>query len=175
MGPPTAGARKCGRGTAEGGGVAALVALFLPVMVLAAGFVLDLGLVFAVRQMAYGAADLAALAAVQDLDLDRLALGELFLVAEAARRDARAYALNNLRSNLPGTDVDATAQVAVEVYNPEPGHPLRHRVTGRRLATPTVSVAISLPVHTYFLAPLAREIPIRVRADASVVRKAGKS
>ncbi|MCL4368043.1 MAG: pilus assembly protein TadG-related protein [Actinobacteria bacterium] len=167
-----AAARSCAEGT-ERGAVAALVAIFLPVLVLAAGLVMDLGAVFVTRHVAYAAADLAALAAVQDVDLDRLAEGELCIVEGEARRDATRYALENLRASLRRVDIDGRARIEVEVYNPEPGHPLRHRETGRLLRTPTVSVRISVPMRTYFVTFLVREVRVAVRADASVVRKAG--
>ena len=57
------------------GGVAVLVALFLPVAVLCVGTVVDLGAVFFARKAVEASCDLGALPGVQELDWDRLAAG----------------------------------------------------------------------------------------------------
>lgn len=82
------------------GGVLALVALFLPVAIMAAGMVADLGMVFVARKAVQSACDLGALAGVIELDWDRLAEGEVRLREEDAEDIATSVARQNLDSAL---------------------------------------------------------------------------
>lgn len=154
----------------ERGSIAVVVILFLPIAALIVGLVLDVGYLFVARYQAGVAADLGALAGAQDVDLERLATGERWLVEEQARRDANDWTRANLRASLPhGQGEEATVQV--RVYNATAKHPLVNEVSGRILTDPTVVVSVEVPVRLHFVAFLARRVLVRVSADASVVPK----
>ena len=141
------------------GGVLALVALFLPIAVLCVGMVVDLGTVFFVRKAVQAACDLGALAGVQELDWDLLALGTVALRAGEADSIAREIANRNLAA------VDALVddvEIASSVLNPPDS------------TEPTVAVTIEYSVRVPFL----RTIPgmgsgFRDRrvSEASVVKR----
>ena len=82
----------------EGGGVLALVALFLPIAILCAGMVEDLGAVFVARKAVQAACDLGSLAGVLELDWDRLAEGEVRLREQDGEGVATEVASDNLDS-----------------------------------------------------------------------------
>lgn len=84
----------------ERGGVLALVALFLPVAIITAGMVADLGMMFVARKVVQSACDLGALAGVIELDWDRLAEGEVCLREEDAEDMAEIVVRQNLDSAL---------------------------------------------------------------------------
>lgn len=157
----------------EQGAVLVLVVLLLPLLVLAAGLVADLGMLFYARHLAYAAADLGALAGVQDVDLDRLAGGERWIKEGPARRDAEEWTRKNLEANFPGKGAGRRAMVKVEVYNPAPGRHSRDGFTGRMIGDPTVCVVVHLPLRLQFLSVLVPEVELTVHADASVVEKRG--
>jgi Flp pilus assembly protein TadG len=153
----------------ERGAALVMTILLLPVILLSLGLVVDVGLVFVARQRAQGAADMAALAACQELDLQSLAAGELVLDVGRARAYAAAYAMNNLAASFPGMELEEDAMVGVWVYNPTPQAPDRDRITGRELIHPTVCVVIELRVPLRLLRVSGAGVWIRVHADASVV------
>lgn len=155
----------------ESGSILVMFLLFLPVLILFVGLVADLGLIFLSRNIAYHAADLGALAGAQDLDLARLSRGEVYIDEMRAVRDARSWTLSNLRSNFSSLDVDSRARVSADVYNASAGNPVTHRLSGRLLRDPTVSVTVTVPVKLHFLSMLWSEVLISARADASVVKK----
>jgi len=157
----------------EEGAILILVVLLLPLLVVVAGLVADMGILLYVRHLAYAAADLGALAGAQNVDLERLAGGERWIEEGPARRDAEAWARNNLEVNFPGRGVESRAEVRVEVYNPIPAHYPGDRYTGRVLRDPTVCVLINLPVRLRFLSMLVPEVNLTVHADASVVERKG--
>lgn len=154
----------------EGASTVAVV-IFLPVLLLVTGLVTDVGLLFVSRHLAYQAAELGALAGAQDVDLEQLAAGQVVLVESAARADAVDFARRNVAVSFPRLDLARSLQVQATVYNASRTVPVRHRLTGRILTDPTVSVDISLNVPLHFLASLHREATVRVRADASVRTK----
>lgn len=147
------------------------VVLFLPVLLLIAGLVTDVGLLFVARHLAYHAAELGALAGAQDVDLDALARGEVTLVEGQARADAEDYARRNLAASFRHLDQAQALFVNATVYNASAARPVRHRETGRLLTDPTVSVAVRLWLPLHFLAPLRREAAVQVHADASVTTR----
>lgn len=159
--------RRCRRGA-----VAALVILFLPGLVGILALVVDLGLLLQARTALQASADLAALAGVQELDLEALAQGAPRLLPEAAREAAKSYAGANVLHQL-GSEARAVLRVTVEVYNASSAEPLVHLYTGRMLEVPTVSVRLQLPVRLV-LAPrlLGRsDYLVETHADAAVVRR----
>ncbi|MCL6449676.1 MAG: hypothetical protein K6T75_00050 [Acetobacteraceae bacterium] len=157
---------------AQAGAAALLLVVALPVLAAALGLVADGGVMLLCRLRAQGAADLAALAAAQDVDLERLARGERFIVEEQARRDARDWALGNLEplAELMGGPPQQLAEIEVEVINPPPGGSVRHPRTGRLVSDPTVWVAVSFPVRLP-LGLAALQGRAWAQADASVVEK----
>ena len=152
----------------ERGASLVLVVLFLPALLLVAGAVTDLGILFVSKHLAYHAAELGALAGAQDVDLEALAQGRLQLAERRAMTAAGDYARRNLTRSFPYLDLDRWAEVQVRVYNASAATPLRHRETGRVLVDPTVAVSIRLSVPLYFLRPLRPRADLHVRADASV-------
>lgn len=150
------------------GQILPLVALFLPVAILLFGLVVDIGLLFATRQVMIAAADLGALGGVQDVDLDRLSRGEIWLDGERARRDAYGLTEVNLTQNQV---LGQIKEIRVEVLNASLEHPLSHPFTGRTVTDPTVAVRITAVVRLPFLNPFLGETPLVVHADASVLEK----
>lgn len=154
----------------EWGGVLVSVLLFLPVLILCLGLVMDMGLLFVHRIQLAAAADFGALAAVQNVDLGRLATGERFIDPNDARRDARLWTEENLAAGLPLAVADR-ARVEVVVLNVPEGDYLIHPATGRMVVDPTVSVTVTAPVSLHFLRFLVPEVVLRVHADASVMSR----
>lgn len=154
----------------DGASVVAVV-IFLPILLLVAGLVTDVGLLFVGRHLAYQAAELGALAGAQDVDLEQLAAGQVVLVESTARADALDFARRNVAASFPRLDLGRSLQVEATVYNASSTAPARHRQTGRILTDPTVSVDIRLDVPLHFLAALHQQATVRVRADASVRTK----
>ncbi|MCL6581720.1 MAG: hypothetical protein K6U08_08935 [Firmicutes bacterium] len=152
----------------ERGAVAALVALFLPCLLAAAALVLAVGALLVARAQLRAAADMAALAGVQDLDWDLLAQGVVYLREEEATADALAW----LRANLDGRAFleEGRAEAFVRVLNTvDPtGSPVPAAcpVTGRTLDAPTVCVLVRAEVR---LPLLPGPVTVSVHADASVV------
>ncbi|HSW10544.1 MAG TPA: pilus assembly protein TadG-related protein [Bacillota bacterium] len=152
----------------ERGGALVMTVLLLPVLLLSLALVVDAGLVLLARQRAQGAADMAALAACQELDLESLARGELVLDESRARAAASDYAISNLAASFPGMDLPREAVVVVQVHNPTPQAPERDRVTGRKIVHPTVCVVIEVRVPLRLMRVSGGGIWVRVHADASV-------
>ena len=146
-----------------------MTVLLLPVILLSLALVVDVGLVFLARQRAQAAADMAALAACQEVQLPLLTQGELALDEASARTKAMEYAGKNLAAAFPGMDLAGVAIVHVQIHNPTPQAPDRDRITGRELVHPTVCVVIELRVPLRILRVSRDGILIRVHADASVV------
>lgn len=146
------------------GQAAVLLLWLLPLGALLVGAVGDVGLALWEREQLRQACDLAALAAAQDVDLERLARAERWIVPEDAERDARRYvALNLAGARLPAYSVE------VRVLNASASHPLSHPWTGRRLVDPTVAVRVEGDMPTVFLRSLRPAIHLRATADASVL------
>ena len=141
------------------GGVLALVALFLPIAVLCVGIVVDLGTVFFVRKTVQAACDLGALAGVQELDWDLLAVGHVAVRVD----DGERIAVEITRENLESVELLVPElQIGAKVENP----PARE--------DPVVSVAAVYSVRTPFLRSvpgLGRGFQGSVMAEASVVKR----
>jgi len=149
----------------ERGAAAVLVALFLPCLVLAVALAVDVGALLLARAELQAAADMGALAGVQDLDWDLLAEGVLFIRPEDARADAETW----VRANLNGSPFleSASLAVVVTVINPAE-EPAACPVTGRKVTRPTVCVLVRAGVRLPFL-PRADPLTVNVHADAAVV------
>jgi len=150
--------------------VSAITALALPAMILAAGLVTDAGMVIWVKACAQSAADLAALAAVQEIDLDKLALGERWLVEPIALERAVSVARDNLARGGEALDAD-NAVVRVLVFNMKEGETVFHPGDRRPLRDPTVCVTIEVKARLPFLSPIKVLGAVFAHADASVVER----
>jgi Flp pilus assembly protein TadG len=149
----------------QSGAAAVAAVLFLPALLATMTALLSLGQGVWYRNLAYQAADLGALAGVQAVDLDQLALGKVRLVTDEARNRATEYARANIAlSHAPALPA---LVIQVEVINPS-GAETRDPVTGRLLEYPTVCVALRFPV-SFRVGPLAWVQNITAHADASVV------
>jgi len=151
-----------------------LTLLSLPLLILLLALAADAGALFAARGLAHASADLAALAGVQELDLERLAAGERFIMPGAAAAWARQVALANLEGNIPRLPgAGAAPRVEVLVVNASPASPRQHPWTGRPLYDPTVAVRVAVPVPLAFSGP-GRSLWVTARADASVLPRRRK-
>ena len=141
------------------GGVLALVALFLPIAVLCAGMVVDLGTVFFVRKAVQAACDLGALAGVQELDWDLLALGTVAL----REGEAEAIAVEIADRNLEAVGaLTYDVKISATALNP----PAK--------AEPTVAVEVTYSVRLAFLKTvpgLGEGFDDRRASEASVVKR----
>jgi len=157
----------------EGGAALVLTLLMLPVLLLLLSGLIAIAQLFTVRAHLHAVADLAALAAVQELDLERLAEGEVFL-DEAA---ARARALEAVRNNVePGGGSVLLSSIEVAIYNPTGIKRPVDKVSGEKLRWPTVCVRIEASTRIPWLLAvpgLPRAVTLRVHTDAAVVRKPG--
>ncbi len=153
----------------EEGAVLVTAVLMLPVMLLALALVADAGWLLLARQLASNAADMAALAAVQELDEELLRQGQLALDGSRARAMAIEYARHNLQAALPGLDLQSEVAVSVEVHQPSPSVSPRCRVTGRELEHPTVCVSLELTLPLRLLPVPGGRVRVKAHADASVV------
>ncbi len=127
----------------ENGAAGILVVVMLPVLVLAFAFVADGGGVLLRRSLAFAVADVAALAGVQELDLERLIQGDRWIIPDAATTRATEVAEAALWENGIGS---SDRVVRVRVINASQVAPRKHPVTGRTLRDPTVSVEVKLRV-----------------------------
>lgn len=153
----------------ERGAALALTVLFLPVWLALATLAIDVAYIMWVHAGMRAAADLGALAAAQNIDLDALAVGDPEISPSDAQRDARQWILDNLhsqRSTAPWAD---GADIRVWVLNGKPGAALSHPLTGRIITDPTVAVEVSLTAQVFLVPRKLGTIPLQVRADASVM------
>lgn len=150
------------------GAVLPLVVLLAPALLALLALVADLGHLLAAQAVATAAADLGALAGVQELDLNRLVAGERHLLPASAAAHARRVAALNLARNLPRSPSRAPARVEVAVVNASPAAPGRHPFTGRPLPDPVVAVRVTAAVPLRF-APGVRPPRLTATATASVL------
>jgi len=166
--PPSKRQHKLG---GEGGAALVLTMLMLPVLLLLLSGLIAIAQLFTVRAHLHAVADMAALAAVQELDLERLADGEVIL-DEAA---ARARALEAVQSNVvPGGGAVLISSIEVSVYNPTGRKRPVDKISGEKLRWPTVCVSIEAAARVSWLLAvpgLPKTVTIRVHTDAAVVRK----
>lgn len=144
----------------------ALFAMTLPIFILCLALVADGGLIMMRRGLAYAVADVAALAGVQELDLDRLARGERYVIPELAVSKALEVAHGSLDEN--GVR-EGDRAVRVEVVNASATSPRIHPVSGRELVDPTVHVSVRLRVPLRFWGAVLPAAWVTGRADASVL------
>ncbi len=148
------------------GAAAALVVLFLPCLIACAALAADLGALLIARAEMRAAADMGALAGVQDLDYVALAEGEVLIVPENARADAEAW----VRANLEDLTLieQGSLEVVVTVINLSDDRAPSCPVTGRRVRYPTVCVLVRALVRLPFTVSLG-PVHVSVHADAAVV------
>lgn len=173
----------------QSGAVGPLYIMMVPALILILSLVIDLGLLFVCKNLLAMAADMAALAAAQEIDLELLALGERYIIPDAAETVAHRWAEDNAMSslqNLAGLSTVEDMIIYVTVYNASKSNPIIHepiqgiphflpeegRIGGaRELVDPTVCVTLTCPVNNGLL--LRRLLPttVTVHADASVMER----
>lgn len=163
--------RVAGERGAERGAVIAWVALSLPLLLVCLSLVADVGRWFIRKSTVVAIADLAALAGVQELDLERLAAGERYLVVDQARVQAIQTATINLERNALAGSVNG---IRAEVLNASATSPLHHPVTGRVLVDPTVFVEIRVRGPALITSLIGAGMEVSARADASVIPREGR-
>lgn len=150
------------------GAVAVCLVLFMPVMVLLASLVLDLGNMLFVKQALSCAADMAALAGAQEVDLEKLWAGRRVLrEGDAEARAGEAARLNVLwnLSRLPGV---SELQVVSRAMNGSDQLAIGDEFD------PTVCVELRLPVGLRFFRSGSGKITLRAHAHASVLERRRK-
>ncbi len=90
-----------------------MTVIFLPVMIGTVFIALATGRLVHARAVIQASADLGALAALNNVDLARLANGELWIDPETAIRDARLWASECLMVNL--SDTLDSSEVVIDV------------------------------------------------------------
>lgn len=151
----------------EQGSASLLTVLLLPLLLLVAGAVIDLGALRQGAARARAAADLAALVAVNDQDDAALAeLGELRLAADAelVARDYLARNLAPIEANLGSMALDIAAAADVAVF-PDGGVDPRD---GRTYESPTVRVRAAVPLRVGVLGlVIGPTVVVRAHAAAA--------
>ncbi|MFW5896806.1 MAG: pilus assembly protein TadG-related protein [Bacillota bacterium] len=146
------------------GAAALLVVIWLPVLLAVTSLAVNLGRMLVDRSRLQAAADLAALAAVQSVDWDALAEGEILLVPQLADMVAREYS----RQNLEHLMARKAAETRVWVVNGSVDDPAPHPVTGVDLKYPTVVVRLSIERPSPVLGAAFGSFTLCTEADASV-------
>ena len=157
----------------EAGAAAVALVVWLPVFVGVMALTLSAGHLFVARLRVQTAVDMAALAAVQDVDLERLARGERHIREDQARADAVRWLVENLEAAFPGNPA-SPARIEVDVYNPSPTRPAVHRRSGRVIRDPTVSVYVEYPARVPSLPAVGGRVLLKAWGDASVIEKQGE-
>jgi uncharacterized membrane protein len=145
--------------------------IYLPILLLITAMVIDVGLLIVSRNKLQAAADFAALAGAQNLDLEALQDGVIVLSESSARADAIRWARENTFRNLHTTLDESNLHVYVRVYNASDNLSLFDNHTGRKLRDPTVCVVIEAVHQFHFIHGVFGEQRIKVHADASVLTK----
>ncbi len=153
----------------QNGSVLVMSVLFLPVLVAALGMVADLGVLLVARRAAYAAADMAALAAVQEVDLESLGQGTIVLNTQPAEAAAEEWVRSNLAAAFTVWPAGFQPAIKVRVYNASPSDPAFHSGTAKVLDYPTVCVTLQVPVSLPFHLGRTWVVMLPAHADASVV------
>ncbi len=151
----------------ETGAALTLVVLFLPCLLVAAALVLDAGALLIARAEMRVAADMGALAGIQDLDYDLLADGVVVIDPGQAAADAEAWVRDNLTGRAFVDDLTVSVDVTVCNTSLEPG--VVCPVTGRALREPTLCVLVGANARLPFLPRPLGPVRVMVHADATVV------
>ncbi len=141
-----------------------LVILWLPVLLAVVSLVVNLGNLLVDRARLQASADLAALAAVQSVDWDAMAEGDVRLVEELADLEARDYSMANVQSLM---DVDPE-EIFVWIVNASTDDPTPHPVTGGTLEHPTVILRLRAPGPGGLLTAAFGGVSMEAEADASI-------
>ncbi|HHV78971.1 MAG TPA: hypothetical protein GXX40_05085 [Firmicutes bacterium] len=158
-------------GRCQNGAAAVATVIFLPVALLLASLVLDVGRLLLAKRNLSLAADMGALAGAQELDLGALWYGKRVLLESAARSTARETVEANIQANLPGWQGLASACIVATVYNAEKGCELVHPGTRRILQDPTVCITVKMPIRLSVVPGPPGGITVSTHADASVLGK----
>ena len=143
---------------------AVVVILCLPVLLAGTAATLDAGNLLLMRYRLQAAADLAALAGVQSVDWDELALGQLVLDESEALQRARYHAEVNIESMMNRSP----ERVDVWVVNASEDDPAAHPLTGGVLVHPTVVVACEVRGPDSWFNSWQEAPVLRVEADGSL-------
>ncbi|MEW6242709.1 MAG: pilus assembly protein TadG-related protein [Bacillota bacterium] len=138
------------------GSVLVMMVVFLPVLIGTAFFTLATGRLVYARAVVQASADLGALAALNNVDLARLARGERWIDPEAAIRDARLWAQECLMANL--SDILELSEVVIDVAVDNPGED----------GYPSVTVAVT--VNDLRLRGIPVPVNVSCKATAAVGR-----
>jgi uncharacterized membrane protein len=145
----------------ESGAVIAWFALTVPLAMMTIAFVCDVAWLSYARGAVQAAADMGALSGLQEIDFDRLAAGEVWIVEESATHEALDCLASNLVRGLTPGQITSFVKSA-GIYNV--GSLDRH--VRSRLSHPTVCVTAQVGVKT----PVTgMPYVIRVHADASIM------
>ena len=141
-----------------------VVVLWLPILLLVAALVVDVGALWVARVQGQAAVDLAVLAAVQSVDWDALEEGEIRLLEEEAEEAARSY----LQENATAQGTEGPGEVQVWVINARPDAPEIHPLTGEILEYPVVSLRCLWPGPESFFGSWVGASERWVEADATL-------
>ncbi len=141
-----------------------VVLLWLPILLAGAALILDGGQLLLARHRLQASVDLAALAAVQSLDWDRLAEGEVTIIEDEAEEMARQY----LSDNLVAMTGRGFEEFRVWVINANPEDPKVHPVTGEGVYHPTVVLRCQLRGPSSWFGAWKEAPVLEAEADASL-------
>lgn len=141
-----------------------LILLWLPILMTVTALAVDGAQLFLARLRLQSAVDLAALAAVQSLDWDRLAEGEVVLLEKESEDAVREY----LHANLVSFTDELPVGVWVWIVNAAPGDPGVHPITGQEILYPTVVVRCKVPAPGSLLRSWDQSPVLTAEADASI-------
>lgn len=153
------------------GSVSVLMVMILPAMLIATALAIDIGMVAWARAAAQAAADLAALAAVQEIDLDLLAQGKRRLIEDIAVDRAHAVVRDNIARSGPALGPASQVAITVLVLNPGEDGAVTHPRDGKRLSDPTVCVTVETRTWLPLLSAMGHGLVVGAHADASVVER----
>ncbi len=146
------------------GAAAALVILWIPVLLTAAAVAVETGRLLSARYELQAAMDLAALAGAQSVDWDALAEGHVVLCEDEAAAKALQYAEQNV-INLSGEE---PGSVEVWVINTSEDDPALHPITGAEVQHPTVVVRCEAPGPESWFDLWRHPITLVAEADAAL-------
>lgn len=153
------------RSVGEKGSITVMVALFLPVAMLLLSLLILEGEIFLVKAKLQNTADMAALAAVQELDMDKLIDGEI-VIREEAMDIANIYGEMNIVAAF-SKETASQARIVTWVLNGSDTEPVKHPLTGENVQEARVLVEVSLPWSINYLTDRA-ELVITSTAEAAV-------
>lgn len=142
----------------------AWVVLWMPIFIVLTSLTIDIGMAAVDRALLRAASDLGALAGVQELDLDQLAVGVRYILPGQAEQHALQVTQRIINNNRRWQAVN----INVWVFNPPPGG-LEHPISGRTISDPTVTVQTTVRKQPILLRTILPEYELSAYADASVL------